>query len=202
METSTAQSLQAYASIALPFLTAATLGVLIWYTVETYRLRKSAQNQNVVSANLLTEARLQTEQALMPVLALAHGRTKMEGVSGANEMHIPVIRNFGPGPAFNIQTRPLESAATSITFQHPYSLAPGEEQPITIKMKRQGQTIPIKTMYDLRSAFQQVSKPLELSTITTFTSASGQSYQTRQTFAIDAESNHFLIQFGECQRLV
>ena len=58
MDTQTAQALQTYASIALTVLTAATLGVLIKYTVETSRLRTAAQAQTVETADLLKEAQV------------------------------------------------------------------------------------------------------------------------------------------------
>ena len=38
-----------------------TLGVLIWYTVETYRLRKVAQDQTAATAQLLQEAQRQND---------------------------------------------------------------------------------------------------------------------------------------------
>src|SRR5215475_12152971 len=62
-----------------------TLLVLIWFTVETQRLRKAgqdqttktgdllkeAQRQNEVSAFLLQEAQRQNEVSVMPILAVA-----------------------------------------------------------------------------------------------------------------------------------
>src|SRR5690242_696186 len=62
-----------------------TLGVLIWYTIETYKLRRAAQGQiiettkllraaerqNDVSDNLLQEAQRQNEMSVMPILSVA-----------------------------------------------------------------------------------------------------------------------------------
>ena len=41
-----------------------TLAVLIWYTIETYKLRKAAQAQTSETANLLNEAQRQNETSL------------------------------------------------------------------------------------------------------------------------------------------
>ncbi|MGD1094033.1 MAG: hypothetical protein ABSB35_18875 [Bryobacteraceae bacterium] len=41
-----------------------TLIVLVWYTVETYKLRKAAQAQMTETANLLTEAQRQNQTSL------------------------------------------------------------------------------------------------------------------------------------------
>src|SRR5438270_1250062 len=41
-----------------------TLGVLIWYTVETYRLRLAAQDQTAKTGHLLTESQKQNETSL------------------------------------------------------------------------------------------------------------------------------------------
>jgi hypothetical protein len=87
-----------------------TLGVLMWYTIETYRLRKVAQDQttetakllrearrqNEVSDNLLREAQLQNEVSVMPILAVA-----IEPVPGGDSVRV-VLRNVGSGPAFNL----------------------------------------------------------------------------------------------------
>lgn len=41
-----------------------TLIVLVWYTIETYKLRKAAQAQTTETANLLGEAQRQNETSL------------------------------------------------------------------------------------------------------------------------------------------
>src|SRR5215467_5957609 len=87
-----------------------TLLVLIWYTVETQRLRKAgqaqtaktsdllreAQRQNEVSVFLLQEAQRQNEVTVMPILAI--------GVDQAadGEHDRIVLTNVGSGPAFNL----------------------------------------------------------------------------------------------------
>src|SRR5262245_29152005 len=87
-----------------------TLLVLIWYTIETQRLRKAgqdqtaktaqllneAQRQNDVSAHLLKEARRQNEVSVMPILAVAV-ETAADG-----EAERIALTNVGSGPAFNL----------------------------------------------------------------------------------------------------
>lgn len=87
-----------------------TLGVLIWYTVETYRLRlaaqrqteesgrllQEAQRQNEASKNLVIEAKRQNEIAVMPMLAIVN-----EVLPNQTDRSI-VLRSVGSGPAFNL----------------------------------------------------------------------------------------------------
>src|SRR5262249_1951625 len=92
-----------------------TLGVLVWYTIETYRLRKVAQGQimettkllraaerqNEVSDNLLQEAQRRNEMSVMPILAVA-----TEPLAGESTRII--LRNVGLGPAFNVSIDHVE----------------------------------------------------------------------------------------------
>lgn len=95
-----------------------TLVVLIWYTVETSRLRVAAQkqteetekllaeaqSQNRVSASLLKEAQWQNETAVMPMLAVIHELSK-----DGRDRPIIAIQNAGPGTAFNLSADPVPS---------------------------------------------------------------------------------------------
>ena len=103
-----------------------TLGVLIWYTVETYRLRKvaqdqtaataqllqEAQRQNEVSANLLQEAQRRNEMAVMPILAIA-----IESRPGGDKMQISLV-NIGSGPAFNLSIDHIEWDNRKLQIEH------------------------------------------------------------------------------------
>jgi hypothetical protein len=92
-----------------------TLAVLVWYTIETYRLRrvaqdqilettkllKEAQRQNEVSDNLLQEAQRRNEVSVMPIMAVA-----TEPAAG-DAVRI-VLLNVGSGPAFNVSIDRVE----------------------------------------------------------------------------------------------
>ena len=83
MTTQTAQALQPYAELSLTVLTLLMLGVLVWYTIETARLRRAAQKQNSIS--------------LLPIVELSIDAC-------ANTFK---IRNIGRGPAFNVAIQHL-----------------------------------------------------------------------------------------------
>jgi hypothetical protein len=92
-----------------------TLGVLIWYTIETYRLRKVAQSQiaettkllraaerqNDVYDNLLQAEQRRNEMSVMPILAVATEPAAGDSVR-------VVLLNVGFGPAFNVSIDPVE----------------------------------------------------------------------------------------------
>ena len=112
-----------------------TLLVVIWYTVETQRLRKAgqdqtaktaqllseAQRQNDVWGHLLREARRQNEVSVMPILAIA-----VEPVPDADTDRIVLI-NVGSGPAFNLAIDPHHWDSRELKIEHASSiLRPGQ----------------------------------------------------------------------------
>lgn len=112
-----------------------TFGVLIWYTMETYRLRragqaqtvesaklfKEAQRQNEVSVSLLGEAQRRNEVSVMPILAVA-----VEPVPDRDVIEIALV-NVGLGPAFNVSIDPLEWGSGRLQIEHENSvLRPGQ----------------------------------------------------------------------------
>lgn len=78
------------------FAVGLTFLVLIWYTYETYRLRKAAQKQTAETTKLLGEAQRQNEVSVMPMLAVIS-----EKLSPTEKRQI-VLVNIGSGPAFNV----------------------------------------------------------------------------------------------------
>jgi hypothetical protein len=60
------------------FVSASTLGVLVWYAIETFKLRKAAEGQITVSRNLLRAANDQAEGASKPYITI---RAKLRDTS-------------------------------------------------------------------------------------------------------------------------
>ena len=144
-----------------------TLGVLIWYTVETYRLRRAAQQQttetgkllneaqrqneatiklvseasrqNEVAAKLWTEAQRQNEFSVMPLLAilLESARTPVERLPGGAKSWL-LLRNVGNGPAFNVFVEPYSADNKVLQFDIGRTvLTPGEERPLEIQFEHE-----------------------------------------------------------------
>jgi hypothetical protein len=107
-----------------------TLLVLVWYTIETQRLRKAgqaqtaktaqllneAERQNEMSGHLLLEARRQNEVSVMPILAIA-----IEPVSASDTDRIVII-NVGSGPAFNLSIDPHQWDSRELKIEHGSSI--------------------------------------------------------------------------------
>lgn len=108
------ESVAAVASIATAIAATLSLPVLVWYTIETFRLRKEAKRQN--------------ELALRPLVVI-------EEPSG-HERESFVIRNIGKGPALQVspamrtayERTPSESLGSGIrvSLQGASLLAMGE----------------------------------------------------------------------------
>lgn len=109
----------AIASIVTTAVTAATLIVLIWYTVETQRLRREAQRQN--------------ENSIMPIVMFQSVSVRGQHLTVSR----PVIRNLGSGPAFNVSVDPMTLAGKTVTFEHPRTLAPGQEEFVAVSGTRE-----------------------------------------------------------------
>jgi hypothetical protein len=128
-----------------------TLGVLIWYTIETYKLRKAAQAQSSESAKLLGEAQRQNETSLKLLeetqrqnetalhllketreQSTASIRPILQMVASVRPK-LPVqdqityqVRNLGVGPAFNIAIEAVRFPKAVYLFQNPDTLGTGE----------------------------------------------------------------------------
>jgi hypothetical protein len=123
-----------------------TLVVLIWYTVETYLLRKAAQKQieetdkllleaqkqnltaqeqTTINANLLSEAQRQTEISIQPVFAVFKG-TSVNNMKGRI-----MLENVGKGAAFNTTIGQLTWDNKKLEFDHESTvMKPGDAEPL------------------------------------------------------------------------
>jgi len=124
-----------------------TLVVLVWYTYETYRLRKAAQEQtektaellitsqvqNTLAANLWAEAQRQNESTarlveeaqrqndipLMPILTICVVSPGQSPAHATREIERPqmIMRNVGSGPALNVSIDEHAAEGCILQFQ-------------------------------------------------------------------------------------
>jgi hypothetical protein len=138
-----------------------TLAVLIWYTIETYKLRKAAQvqtsetaklfveaqRQNETSLQLLEETQRQNETALQmlketQVQSAASIRPILQMVSSVRRDTLVTvefmyqIRNPGVGPAFSISIEAVRFPKAVYLFENPDTLGTGD-QPMSFRSGQQ-----------------------------------------------------------------
>jgi hypothetical protein len=108
-----------------------TLIVIIWYTIETSRLRKAAQDQTKETGKLLTEAQKQNEVAVMPCLAISPARP-----SSADGQCTLVLKNVGTGPAFNVSIHACASSGKQLSFEYGEDfMGPNEKRELTFYLQ-------------------------------------------------------------------
>ena len=101
-----------------------TLGVLIWYTVETARLRSVAQEQTSKATILLTDAQRQNETAVKPMFAIY--------ISVVLNKRQVTLENVGLGPAFNVKIGHPEWDGNRLTIWLPTNvMKPGQTEALT-----------------------------------------------------------------------
>jgi hypothetical protein len=181
----------AIASLVTACVTTATLMVLIWYTVETHKLRLEAQRQN--------------EHSMMPIVVFQS--VYMRGQpTGQNRL---VMRNLGAGPAFNVQFGPMRISGKPASFDHPRTLASRQDEFVAITGLREAMTSPIgqyddgkiHDANDLLNAFKSTSDILETPGVITYTSASGKQYRTMFTIDHKAGNTESLVVFNGVEAL-
>ena len=171
----------AVASIVTTAVATATLIVLTWYTVETQKLRREAQRQN--------------ENSMMPLVMFQSVYIQGQH-AGASRL---VIRNLGPGPAFNVYMDSISLFDKSVAFEHPRTLAPGQEEFVAVsglgeaKVDSVGQHDDgkIHHTYGLLKALKENMDAMETKGVITYRSALGKKYRTDFTMdhkREDAES--------------
>lgn len=149
MDTNTAQVILAYCSLAVTILTLITAAALIWYTIETSRLRRATQEQVEKTGLLLKEAQTQNEHSIQPIVTLerANDLRILENTANMPATQI-VIRNLGLGAAFNIDVEPLRGPNTTIRFVPTMSLVAGQREPISLVYTEDGKQV-VSGAYEL-----------------------------------------------------
>jgi hypothetical protein len=121
-------------SIIVAIFTALAALLLIWYTVETRRLRRATQEMLAESKRQNANIEKQNENILLPILFPGEGdRNQRE------ESNFLVIRNVGTGPAFNVEITPVQTTVgvTSVNIAFRLvsnSIVPGESQIMTVEI--------------------------------------------------------------------
>lgn len=121
----------AVASIVTTFATVITMGVLIWYTIETYRLRTAAELQHKAAVEQLNETKIQTDLSITPVLTISADPDPSPQTGVAI-----VMRNLGTGAAFDIGVEPEATEGIRLRFEYPDVLASQEIAQITLFWNR------------------------------------------------------------------
>lgn len=146
--------------------------VLIWYTIETQRLRRAAEKQNEISG--------------MPIVALRLASGE-RGLGESLTLDFQSLRNIGNGPAFNIDVTPIQKAPFEVRFDPIRLLEPRDSQPLEYTVLQDG----------LASGFPKVSVWLErvletgqlgfeMAIRVSYSDASGKRYRSDHIIRFDA----------------
>jgi len=112
--------------VATLFVLTLTLGTIIWYTIETWRLRRTAQQQIRIALD-------QQRMSVQPVVILEFDRKLHKQQHG-----MPKVCNIGIGPAFNSKIRSIGSSQAEIRFEPIALLKPSAELDIEASVYRNG----------------------------------------------------------------
>ena len=106
-------SAETKSSICLTVFTGLTMLVVVYYTVETYRLRKAAEEQLGASRKQVDAAEKQNETQILPIVVLDSDGTKL------------ILRNLGNGPALDVGDVRL-TAGGKFWLNHQALIPPGQ----------------------------------------------------------------------------
>jgi len=146
--------------------------VLIWYTVETQRLRRAAEKQNEISG--------------MPIVAL-------KVASGERRLGEPLalesqsLRNIGNGPAFNIDVTPIQKAPFEVRFDPIRLLEPKDSQSLEYTVLQDALTSGFSKMSVwLESVIETGQLGSEIAISVSYSDASGKRYRSDHIIRFDA----------------
>src|ERR1035437_1282317 len=196
MDTNTAQAILAYCSLAVTILTLITAAALIWYTIETSRLRRATQEQVEKTGLLLKEAHTQNEHSIQPIVTLERANDLHSIEKTATQI---VIRNLGLGAAFNIDVEPLCGPSTTIRFVPTMSLAAGQREPISLVYTEDGKQV-VSGAYEL---IQRMFHSNELDegarSIVRYADVTGKRYRTTIIYHYDRQSRETTPRFEKTE---
>ena len=167
----TLQQLQAWATVAAAIAGAFTFFALIWYTIETQRLRRAAERQNDIAG--------------MPIVLLK--LSSVEQRPGGLLLDCESIRNVGNGPAFDINISAIQKAPFEIRFEPIHLLEPKQTYVLDITVWRDvGVSVFSKMSVWLESVIESGELGSEMPVDISYADAAGKRYRSRHVVQYDA----------------
>ena len=175
------QQAQAWATIVAAIATTLTFAALIWYTIETQRLRRAAERQNEIAG--------------MPIVALrlASGERKLgQPLSLASQS----IRNVGNGTAFNIEISTIQKKPFEVRFEPAPLLEPKDNQLLDYTIWQDAVTTGFsKTTVWLESVIESGQLGSEMAVNITYAAAADKRYQSSHVIHYDAAAKKVWTEF-------
>jgi hypothetical protein len=188
------------AALVTAIATTVTMAFLIWYAVETYRLRKASQRQNEIAVDLWKTAQRQSRIPFIPIVVVYVAPEKAQG--GHLTLDDPAIRNIGNGPAFQVEIQTLQIGAYEVRF----TVVPLVERDKSIKLDytiwQDGQTAEFpRGSVLLQSVISANETRLELPLVITFRDMAGNRYCSRPTIVYDPMAKEIRTEYGNTAEL-
>ena len=193
----TLQEWGAIANIVTGLVTPVGFVVLIVYTVETYKLRTTAQQQlrklddtTRVSQAQVREARIQNETAIMPILMLDTANQKRMAGSLDDTF---VLRNLGFGPAFNVS---ISSDCEDIIVDALTHVGQGQAIPtgIILGFETPDQQT-LSNVVSIQPMFRNETLPERIEVMINYESANRKKQHTRLALEYNPNTDYVFISF-------
>ena len=182
------QEIQTWATTAAAGAGVLTFLALIWYTIETQRLRRAAEKQNQIAG--------------MPIVVLRL-------LSGERKLGEPLllsfqsVRNVGNGPAFNINLSPIKKPPFEVTFSSIAILEPKENATLDFTIYQDAITSGMAKMTVwLESVIETGQLGSEMAVGISYADASGKRYRSNHVVRFDIASKAVTTEFKSHQELV
>lgn len=151
-----------------------TFLALIWYTIETQRLRRAAEKQNQIVGMPIVVLRLSSEERMLgQPLSLA----------------LQSLRNVGNGPAFNIDISPISKPPIEVRFSPVPILEPKDNRALDYCIFQNAATTGFSKMTVwLDSVIDAGELGSEMPVSISYSDASGRQYRSTHVIHFDADA--------------
>lgn len=185
------QQVQVWATVAAAFAAACTFGALIWYTIETQKLRRAAEKQNEIG-------QLQNERSILPIVLL-----EGTNIPVAEDANMPsfqtAIHNLGSGSAFNILIEPLQGPKTTIRFEHTTALAAGDSQPVRMMVVEDGKQVASRAYQNICRMFHNRQLVTGSTGVIKYSDVNGTKYRTILAYNYDELTREVILKFDRME---